>query len=47
MTPPLCKVCGEKLETEKEKERGICDKDLHRGYEKLTEVWSRMKEEHG
>lgn len=43
----MCRICGKKLDSDKEQQRGICDEDLHKGYTKLGEVLGKMKQEHG
>lgn len=42
-----CKLCGGKLETDKEKDRGVCHECMHRGFWKLSEVIGKMRKEHG
>ena len=42
-----CRHCGKKLDTEKEKERGICHDCMHKGFWKLAEVLGKKMDEAG
>ncbi|MDY6770524.1 MAG: hypothetical protein SV186_01045 [Candidatus Nanohaloarchaea archaeon] len=38
-----CRLCDAKLETEEEKEKGICRDCLHQGFNELGQALARMK----
>ena len=42
-----CELCGDLLEEQDEKERGLCNDCLQDGFYKLREVIRKMHKEHG